>query len=586
MRPSVIFVLSAAQNALARCKCTPSDHCWPSESTWNSLNETVNGKLIANKPLGRPCFSGADEDSQLCEYVTGNWSDSWFLEDSPVGYSYPLLQTCTPGIAALNPTCELGTSPVYTINATNEMDVVAGINFSKGNNVRLVIKNTGHDIVGRSQGYGSLSIWIKHIRSGIRYQEQYKSSTECKSNWTGSALTVGGGYVWQDVYRVADQHGVIAVGGSDRSVGVIGGYLQGGGHGVVSHDFGLAADQVLEYTVVLASGEVVTANECQNSDLFMALRGGGGGTFGVVVSATIKAYPTRPVLMHTLELAPLGKNLSSFYEVMAGVLSRFPELSDGGFSGNGLMGTRGEIRGYSHNFSKLLNSNTDYEAGKHAINEQLMKYLDPFNGTKINIATSKFTVFPNWHSFFEGSGDHLSPVGTSSVLPSRFFDKKSLASQQETLKKVITTIFTTPNGETAPTASYLELCLIGGGKVLESEPLTSVNPAWRKTYLLMELAETWNENDISRKSVLNVSTNQKLKAMKNASPGMGAYVNEADRNDPDYKQDWYGDLYDWLTSVKSKYDPDSVFWCFNCIGSEGWEEVTGGTIYGPLCEVV
>ncbi|KAL3473181.1 FAD-binding domain-containing protein [Aspergillus californicus] len=574
------LILAAAQYAFAKCKCTPPDDCWPSDSTWSSLNHTVKGKLIANEPLGTPCFDGPGKNPHLCKYVTGNWSDSWFLEDSPIGYSYPLIQTCTPGNADLNPSCELGISPAYTINATNEEDVAAGIRFSKENNVRLVIKNTGHDIVGRSQGYGSLPIWIKYIQNGINFQQHYQSSTQCRSTWTGSSLTVGGGYVWQDVYQVAAQHGVIAVGGSDRSVGVIGGYLQGGGHGVVTHDFGLGADQVLEYTVVLASGETVIANECQNSDIFMALRGGGGGTFGVVTSATIKAYPTRPVLMHTLTLAPVGQNLSSFYEVMAGALTRFPELSDGGFSGNGLM----TLEGYEHSFSKLLNNSADAEAGKSTIKKQLMEYLAPYNGTGINIGSSTFTTFPNWQAFFNGSGEHYSAVGTSAVLPSRFFDKKSLK-QQQNLRRVLATMFTTATGETAPSGAYLELCLIGGGKVLEPAPLTSVNPAWRRTYMLMELAETWNENDVARKSVLDASVDQKLRAMKDAAPDMGTYVNEAARDDPDYQYDWYGDMYDWLTSVKAKYDPESVFWCYNCIGSGSWEEVIGGTVYGPLCEM-
>ncbi|PLB48490.1 FAD-binding domain-containing protein [Aspergillus steynii IBT 23096] len=577
-----LFLLTAARYAYAECKCTPSDDCWPTQSEWSSLNKTVKGKLIANKPLALPCYKGADYDAQLCETVTANWSSSWFLEESPIGYSYPVLQTCTPGNSSFNPVCDLGTSPAYSINATNENDIAAGIKFAKDNNVRLVIKNTGHDVVGRSQGYGSLSIWIKHLKDGIHFQKQYSSSTKCSSSWTGTTLTVGGGYVWDDVYTEAAKHDVIAVGGSDRSVGVIGGYLQGGGHGAVSHDFGLGTDQVLEYKVVLASGEIVTANECQYTDLFMALRGGGGGTYGVVVSATIKVHPTRPVLMHTLSVSAVGKNVSSFQSAIADLLSSYPNLSDGGFSGDALM----EATAYQHTFAKLLSSNAteeDVESGKQTIKQHIIDHLSPMNGTQVNVL-STFTQFSNWQEFFLGSGTHLNPTGTSTVLPSRFFDKKSLVSKQENLKNLIRTIFTTPRSEAKPKAAALELCLVGGGKVLEPTPLTSVNPAWRKTYLLMELVETWYENNFSRQSVLEKATNQKLKAMKDITPGMGTYLNEADRNDPDYKHDWYGDMYEWLSSVKTKYDPEDVFWCHHCVGSDRWEESTGGTVYGPLCK--
>lgn len=68
----------------------------------------------------------------------------------------------------------------------------------------------------RSQGYGSLSIWIKTIKDGLHFHETFvPSNGSCPSDWTGSAITIGGGYVWQDVYDFAGEHGVIAVGGGD-----------------------------------------------------------------------------------------------------------------------------------------------------------------------------------------------------------------------------------------------------------------------------------------------------------------------------------------------------------------------------------
>ncbi|KAL2821746.1 hypothetical protein BDW59DRAFT_164084 [Aspergillus cavernicola] len=121
-----------------------------------------------------------------------------------------------------------------------------------------------------------------------------------------------------------------------------------------------------------------------------------------------------------------------------------------------------------------------------------------------------------------GSGGHLNDVGTSAVLPSQFFNKKSLIFQQQNLKKIITTMFTFP-ASAMPTGAYLTLRLISGCKVLEPALLTSVNPAWRETYVLMELAETWSDSDGSRggQFVLDAATDQKLKAMKEITPGMG-----------------------------------------------------------------
>ncbi|KAJ2975711.1 hypothetical protein NQ176_g5367 [Zarea fungicola] len=66
---------------------------------------------------------------------------------------------------------------------------------------------------------------------------------------------------------------------------------------------------------------------------------------------------------------------------------------------------------------------------------------------------------------------------------------------------------------------------------------------------------------------------------------MGNYGNEADPWDPDWRNDWFGeDNYKFLLSVKRKYDPANVFWCWRCVGNDAWEEITGDGLYGPLCE--
>lgn len=75
-----------------------------------------------------------------------------------------------------------------------------------------------------------------------------------------------------DVYKVADQHGRVIVGGGGKTVG-IGGYVTGGGHSIMSPHYGLAADNVLEMEVVTPGGQILTVNEDQHPDLFWAIRG-------------------------------------------------------------------------------------------------------------------------------------------------------------------------------------------------------------------------------------------------------------------------------------------------------------------------
>lgn len=96
----------------------------------------------------------------------------------------------------------------------------------------------------------------------------------------------------------------------------------------------MGADNVLEATVALPSGDVVTANECQNADLLYAIRGGGGSTFGVILSAVMKAHPTPQTSHHMFFMSTRNASVSSqFYNLSAFLLSEFPRLKEGGSQG-------------------------------------------------------------------------------------------------------------------------------------------------------------------------------------------------------------------------------------------------------------
>ena len=218
--------------------------------------------------------------------------------------------------------------------------------------------------------------------------------------------------------------------------------MQGGGHGAASHTFGLATDQVLEYKVVLASGEVVTASACQHTDLFTALRGGGGGTFGVVVSATIKAHHTHPVLSHTLQVVPRNGSLTQLLNVTAEIMSRYPILSDEGFAGYAiLLRANGKVL-YEHTFMKMIESNSSTTIGraKQIINRQVVNNLLRLN-MNMFLVKSRFQHFPSFQEYFLGSGDHQAQAASTPIMASRFFDKKSLLFQQKNLSDMLRTLF-------------------------------------------------------------------------------------------------------------------------------------------------
>lgn len=111
---------------------------------------------------------------------------------------------------------------------------------------------------------------MHHLR-GIQTLDTFRPAG-CGLTIDHTAVTVGGGMQMEELYSTLDSIGQAVVGGGAKSVSV-GGYISGGGHSLLSSTHGLAADQVLEIEAVTPNGEIVTANECQNQDLFWAMRG-------------------------------------------------------------------------------------------------------------------------------------------------------------------------------------------------------------------------------------------------------------------------------------------------------------------------
>lgn len=144
--------------------------------------------------------------------------------------------------------CTIGGYPYYVVNATTVAKIQLAVNFARNLNLRLVIKNTGHDFAGKSSGGGAVSIWTHHLKS-ISYIPAYNGST-----YSGKAFKIGSGVQAIDVYAAAKEQGLTVVGGEGETVGVSGGYIQGGGHSPLAGIYGLAADSALEFDVVTADG--------------------------------------------------------------------------------------------------------------------------------------------------------------------------------------------------------------------------------------------------------------------------------------------------------------------------------------------
>lgn len=187
--------------------------------------------------------------------------------------------------------------PALIVEATNSADIVAALRYARDNNLGVAVKSTGHGVVREADG--ALLIVTSRL-------------TDIRIDAENQTAWVGAGNVWGAVLDKAQAVGLAPLLGSSPGVGVIG-YTLGGGMGWLARKYGLSIDSVLYFEVVTADGRVLHVSDTENSDLFWALRGG-GGAFGVVTGMKIRLYPVSMVYGGTLVFpADQAKALLTFY---------------------------------------------------------------------------------------------------------------------------------------------------------------------------------------------------------------------------------------------------------------------------------
>jgi FAD/FMN-containing dehydrogenase len=234
--------------------------------------------------------------------------------------------SCNPFLPKPAP-CTLGNDVSYSVKVRDVTDIETTIAFASERNIRLVIRGTGHYYNGKSIGAGGLSVWTQDLTSMELIPSYYQGL-----HYSGRAAKVGAGIFILDVYKFADANYGIIVGGACPTVALAGGYTQGGGHGLLATKFGLTADQVLEWEVVTTTGQLLVASLVSNADLYWALCGGGGGTYGVVVSVTVKLHDPLPVALAALSFAALttATGTQDFWFAVKTFIGLLPAMTDDG----------------------------------------------------------------------------------------------------------------------------------------------------------------------------------------------------------------------------------------------------------------
>lgn len=137
-----------ATECSAYCKPLPGSSQWPSVHQWQSLNASVSGRLLSVKAPGAVCYPDQPEyDSKACQTLTAQWSNSSYHRFSPVTVDSND-DTCSPYLVQYT-SCSKSGYPAYVVAAEKVSDVQAGIRFAAQTGVRLIVKGTGHDFLGR-----------------------------------------------------------------------------------------------------------------------------------------------------------------------------------------------------------------------------------------------------------------------------------------------------------------------------------------------------------------------------------------------------------------------------------------------------
>ncbi|KAJ7497733.1 FAD-binding domain-containing protein [Mycena latifolia] len=529
------------------------------DTQWTLLNVTVHGRLHTAVPFARPCFPSSslsgDVDESACHFVESNYLNASLRSDTFAAYMATQSETCASANeqcnldwqnvtnqAAMSHNCSQGSVSPHYIDVTCAQDVQAAFAFSEKTGVHVIIKNTGHDYKGRSSSPDSLGLWSHNLKF-MSYSSRF-TPRGCPANTKFSAATVGAGVQHTELFEFAEAHNVTLPGGACSSVGVTGGYLQGGGHSWLSNIYGLAVDRVLEFEVVTPTGEHLFANACQNTDLFFALRGGGGGTFGFVLSATTKALPkdsyTSVEVLYTADATTLPKFVSF-------LISNAVQWSlDGIF----LPGAK-----------LVLTAVNTTESEAMTYMSSLRDLVSEINGTFSIVTTTSYLSFHNTFVI----PDALNELdGIPQTVGSRLISADTFKDHpDELLTALVNMISASAVSFIFANAPY---------SVAQDASLgpTSVTPAWRTAVWHVIAGTGWTfDTPAEIQSVLYSSITASIDPLRAITPSSGAYHNEADLHEPDFSASFWGENYDRLLEIKQKYDPNHLLDCWNCVGWRG-----------------
>lgn len=562
-----------------RSRLRPGQPGWPGAAEWEQLKRQVGGRLLKLDSPFAHC--SATQPDSTCAQVLKQLDNPFAVGDNPA-------LTQTSGWA------DAWTSQpsAYAVAAESAADVVAAINFARRHHLRLVVKGGGHSYQGTSDAPDSLLVWTRHMNQ-VSLHDAFVPQGCAGQVAPQAAVSVQAGAMWIDAYNaVTTRGGRYVQGGGCTTVGVAG-LVQSGGFGSFSKRWGTAASNLLEAEVVTADGQVRIANARTNPELFWGLKGGGGGSLGVVTRLTLRTFEL-PGFFGGVNLTIKADSNTAYRALIAEAVSFYQRAlfnphwgEQMKFYGGDTLEISMSIQGLTQQqaeqawapFLDWVHARKDCHVTKplqalvapaqHLWDaEFLRKYLPDA------IVLDDRPGAPRDHMFWAGDHDQ---VGwfihgyQSAWLPASLLESGRQAQLAEALF----------------TASQHRGFSLHFNKGLAGAPAdaiarardTATHPQVLDAFALLICANggapaypgmPGAKADLTKARREARAIDQAMDAIRTVAPDAGSYVSESDYFLRDWQRGFWGENYPRLAAAKRKYDPEGLFFVHHGVGSEGW----------------
>ena len=569
----------------AGSRVRPPDPGWPADGDWAALRRQIGAALV---PIASPWSAcKASPASPTCERLFAFPQNPYFLRDDPAltqTYGWVGAWTSSPS--------------VWAVAARTAADVVAAVNFARMHRLRLVVKGGGHSYQGTSNAPDSLLVWTRALDAITLHDAFVARGCEGDPRHVAGmrAVSIGAGAIWAQVYdAVTTRGGGYVQGGGCMTVGVAG-LVQSGGFGSFSKAYGSAASSLLEAEVVTADGQVRIANTCSHPDLFWALKGGGGGSFGIVTRLTLRVHRL-PERFGAVNFTVRASS-DAAYRRLLGLTVDFcaSSLVDPHW-GEQLRFRNDNLLGVSMVFQGLDRSQAQavWQPFLDAIAAAPQDFSVDFAPLKIVSTSARDfwapTLFKRMFGFIAHDDRPGAPEGNvfwpgdqaqagqvlhgfhSGWLPASLLREERRGALAEALFDA---------SRHGGLALHLNKGLAGAPpEALQAARDTATHPAVLDAFALVICAAEGppaypgvpgHEPDLQAAHRDAQRLRATMDALRRRVPVEGAYVSESDFFEPQWQQAFWGTNYPRLLAVKERYDPEGLFVVHHGVGSEHWSD--------------